>query len=43
MKENELFSFTQTGPLVLIAPDSALVGFRPNGIKLVERQFFIDN
>jgi hypothetical protein len=29
LKENELFSFIQTGPVVLIAPDSALVGFRP--------------
>ena len=29
MKENEQFSFIQTGPVVLIAPDSAFVGFRP--------------
>ena len=29
MKENELFSFIQTGPVVLIASGSALVGFRP--------------
>src|SRR5262245_23593435 len=28
-KENEQFSFIQTGPVMLIAPDSALVGFRP--------------
>jgi hypothetical protein len=30
MKENELFSFIWTSPAALIAPDSALVGFRPS-------------
>jgi hypothetical protein len=29
MKENEQFSFIRMGPAAPIAPDSALVGFRP--------------
>src|SRR5882724_8157666 len=33
LKENELFSFIRTGSAALIAPDSALVGFRPGGNK----------
>jgi hypothetical protein len=35
MKENEIFSFMARRPVVLIALDSALVGFGPNAIKIV--------
>ena len=36
MKENALFSFIWTGLVVLIAPDSALVGFRPTEEKICQ-------
>ena len=31
LKGNSLFTFIQTGPVALIAPDRAIVGFRPRG------------
>src|SRR5262245_54737426 len=39
MKENELFSFISRGPVVLIALDSALVGFGPKRVKAKATRF----